>query len=459
MAAEVSFTKRAAAELSRCFNGLTVRSKSGTTAGRTQTYTVNRTDSSILERRRAHRSARIRDYLATIVKPCSTLDMWQDAGFLIRLFSYIATRDRPVLAQVCRSWRDIIYQPRYWKGLMPIFNLREMRNCSGVDGRKRMYHSIERRGLESLCLFGANDNDAYHLAAHFPVQYVKHVRHLSLRCSNVTDKGLETLLATLQFVNQLELSGCNEITDAGFWASLSPRIVSLTLTDCINVADDSVSAIAQLLPSLCELNLQAYHVTDSGLATFGPRQSSSLSVLRLKSCWEITNHGVLNVVHVLPNLTVLSLSGCSKITDDGIELLAENLRLLRVLDLSWCPRITDSSLEYIACDLTLLEELTLDRCGQITDVGLGYLSTMANLMVLYLRWCTQIRDYGIQHLCRMRNLQVISLAGCPLITSAGLSSLAQLRHLQELELTNCPCVTKELIHFLHENLPRCLIIE
>ena len=89
-----------------------------------------------------------------------------------------------------------------------------------------------------------------------------------------------------------------------------------------------------------------------------------MSVLRLQSCWEVTNHGLVNIgdqsyflppshfyphfypllllllifilfslnihlaVHSLPNLTILSLSGCSKITDDGIELIAENLRKL-----------------------------------------------------------------------------------------------------------------------------------
>ena len=129
--------------------------------------------------------------------------------------------------------------------------------------------------------------------------------------------------------------------------------------------------------------LQAYHVTDSALSYFSPKQTGTLNILRLQSCWEITNHGIVNIgkqspqknqykcsfwknnfafaVHTLPNLTVLSLSGCSKITDDGIELIAENLRKLRSLDLSWCPRVTDAALEYIACDLNHLEELTLDR--------------------------------------------------------------------------------------------------
>ncbi len=90
-------------------------------------------------------------------------------------------------------------------------------------------------------------------------------------------------------------------------------------------------------------------------------QGYTTHTLRLHSCWEITNHGVVNMVHSLPNLTALSLSGCSKITDDGVELVAENLRKLRSLDLSWCPRITDMALEYIACDLHKLEELVLDR--------------------------------------------------------------------------------------------------
>ncbi|KAF0765612.1 F-box/LRR-repeat protein 16 [Aphis craccivora] len=257
---------------------------------------------------------------------------------------------------------------------------------------------------------------------------------------------------------QLELVGCNEITEAGLWACLTPRIVSLTLSDCINVADDAVGAVAQMLPALNEFTLQAYHVTDAALGFFSSRQSNSLSALRLHSCWELTNHGIVNIVHSLPNLTVLSLSGCSKITDDGIELIAENLPKLQILDLSWCPRVTDAALEYIACDLVGLEQLVLDRCIHITDIGIGYISTMICLQALFLRWCSQLRNFSIQHLCGMRHLRILSLAGCHLLTSSGLSSLIQMRNLEELELTNCAGASPELLEYLHEHLPSCLII-
>ncbi|CAL1285337.1 unnamed protein product, partial [Larinioides sclopetarius] len=425
MTAEVSFTKRAAAELSRRFNGLTVRSR-GSSASSTppsnpstpqpQSKGVGQLTSWMVEgvKKQQPKGNKLAELLAG--RPHTVEALWMDAAFLANFFWYFSPLERTKLPQVCRTWKDVLYQPVFWKQIMPVLHCRELRVTSGdlsstSELRKRVYSSLEKRGFHSLCLFGAGDDDVYDVVSNFPHNYVRQVQWLVLRCCNVTDKGHEVLLEFFHEVTRLEMSGCNEVTDAGLWASLHPRLVHLTLADCINVADESVAAIAQLLPSLQELNLQAYHVTDSALAFFGPQQSGTLRVLRLRSCWELTNHGLLNLVHVLPNLTVLSLSGCSKITDDGVELVAENLRQLKVLDLSWCPRITDAGLESIACDLNVLEELALDRCVHVTDLGVGYVSTITTIRVLYLRWCTQLRDFGLTHVCNMRNLEILSLAG------------------------------------------------
>merc|ERR1719270_285627 len=287
------------------------------------------------------------------------------------------------------------------------------------------FNSLKQRGFDTICLLNGNDADIFDFIQNFP-HGATGIHTLSLRCCNLTDRGLEALMEFLQSLYSLEINGCNEVTEQGLWSSLHPRLISLTVTDCINVADECICAITQLLPALYEFNLQAYHVTDSALSYFSPKQTGTMSVLRLQSCWEVTNHGLVNIVHSLPNLTILSLSGCSKITDDGIELIAENLRKLVSLDVSWCPRITDAALEYIACDLTHLEELTLDRCVHISDIGVGYISTMLALASLFLRWCSQIRDFGLQHICGMRNLKILSVAGCTQLTSSGLSNLIQL---------------------------------
>ncbi|XP_076679610.1 F-box/LRR-repeat protein 16 isoform X2 [Andrena cerasifolii] len=392
------------------------------------------------------------------VVPATWDQLMQDDHFLGKFFLYFNAIERRILAQVCTRWRDILYaRPRLWAGLVPVIRCREFR-IMPPSSRIRLYDSLVRRGFHSLVLLGAVDEDIRELIHRFP-QSQRSVHSLSLKCCAVTDMVLETLLDHLQELFELELAGCNEITETGLWTSLSPKIVSLSLSDCINVANEAVGAVVELLPSLYEFSLQAYHVTDAAFEYFKTKQSSPLRILRLQSCWELTNHGVHIITQALPNLTVLSLSGCSKVTNNGVELIAENLPELRSLDLSWCSRITDAALEYIACELINLEELTLDRCVHITDIGVGYISKMETLNALFLRWCSQLRDFGLQHLCGMKSLQVLSVAGCPLLTSTGLSSLIQLRRLHELELTNCPGTSQELFDYLREHLPRCLIIE
>ncbi len=331
-------------------------SLSGSRAASTVTSTISRALKSATNRVKAF--DRNGHMAAVVANRKPLIRPWEDATFLTRFFAFFPPCERCVLAQVCKQWRDILYQPQYWIGVTPVINSKEW--SKDGEARRKFYNSLQQRGCDSICLFGATDKEVNEFVNNFPTGR-KHIRSLSLRCSNVTDTGLETLLEKMICVCRLELSGCNEITEAGLWSCLNSKIVSLSINDCINVADDSVGAIAQLLPSLYELNLQAYHVTDAALSFFSAKQSYTLCILRLQSCWEITNHGIVNVVHSLPNLTVLSLSGCSKITDDGVELIAENLRKLKSLDLSWCPRITDAALEYIACDLGQLEELVLDR--------------------------------------------------------------------------------------------------
>ena len=288
-------------------------------------------------------------------------ELFQDKNFLQRLFTYLTPVERCGLAPVCKCWKDVLYQPMFWKTVTPILHRRDLYEEQD-DGTKNFTSlaSFELRGFESVCLVSVSDLDICEFIDHCP-RTKKSLRAISLKRSTVTDAGLEVMLEQLGSVTSLELSGCNDFTEAGLWASLQPRLTSLSISDCINVADESVAAIAQRLPQLRELNLQAYHVTDAVLGCLVAQRCGTLTTLRLKSCWELTNQAVVNLIHCLPQLTTLSLSGCSKITDEAIELVAENLGQLRCLDLSWCPRITDAALEYIACDLPKLEELTLDR--------------------------------------------------------------------------------------------------
>lgn len=123
-----------------------------------------------------------------------------DDRFLAKFFMYFNATERCVLAQVCCRWRDVLYRsPRYWTGLVPVLQCRELRGTQACE-RARLYSSLLRRGFHSLCLMGASDEDALDLVTSFPLAS-KHVHSLSLRCSSVTDRGLETLLDHLQVRN------------------------------------------------------------------------------------------------------------------------------------------------------------------------------------------------------------------------------------------------------------------
>ena len=117
------------------------------------------------------------------------------------------------------------------------------------------FHSLEQRRFDSLVLQHASDADVFDFVANFPAAATQ-LRKLVLRGCNVSDRGLEAIMEFLKGLFQLEIAGCNEITEQGLWSSLHPRLISVTINDCINVADECICAVSQLLPGLYEFNLQ-----------------------------------------------------------------------------------------------------------------------------------------------------------------------------------------------------------
>lgn len=125
-----------------------------------------------------------------------------DEKFLCKLFLYFTPSERRSLAQVCCKWRDVLYRPRWWSGLIPVLRCKELR-VAPATVRARLYASLIRRGFRALSLMGATDEDAMELPTSFPLA-AAHVHSLSLRCSSLSDRGLETLLDHLQ-VSQVQL--------------------------------------------------------------------------------------------------------------------------------------------------------------------------------------------------------------------------------------------------------------
>jgi hypothetical protein len=52
------------------------------------------------------------------------------------------------------------------------------------------------------------------------------------------------------------ITGCNEISDSGLWTGNVPKLETLIILDCINIADETIAAICQMLPVLRKLQIQ-----------------------------------------------------------------------------------------------------------------------------------------------------------------------------------------------------------
>lgn len=139
------------------------------------------------------------------VPPILTIEqLLLDERFLQLFFLYFSSYDRRELAQVCAKWRDILYRnPMFFTGLVPVLQCRELRMTPSQD-KVKLYNSIIRRGFHSIALSGATDEDALDIVHSFALAS-KHIHSLSLRCSSISDRGLEALLDHLQVRHQPEL--------------------------------------------------------------------------------------------------------------------------------------------------------------------------------------------------------------------------------------------------------------
>lgn len=124
-------------------------------------------------------------------------ELFTDENFLNKLFLFFSSIERTALAQVCHRWREILYSNhRYWSGLLPVLPCRELRQMPNHE-RVKLYNTIVWRGFHCICLIGATDEDALDIIHQFKLAS-KNIHSLSLRCSSISDRGLETLLDHLQ---------------------------------------------------------------------------------------------------------------------------------------------------------------------------------------------------------------------------------------------------------------------
>lgn len=180
--------------------------------------------------------------------------------------------------------------------------------------KEKLYNSLDNRGFDAICLFGATDDDIEDLINKMPINAHKRITCGRLNNCCITNRGLDLFISTFTQIEEIQLSGCNEITNC-FDLKILAKLKRLIITDCINIADGVAQKLIQIMHQLDELTIQAYHLTDAFIEYLGLNSDTSrLKRLELPNCKEITNQSIVTIAKYFPNLESLSISGSTKVS-------------------------------------------------------------------------------------------------------------------------------------------------
>lgn len=333
-----------------------------------------------------------------------------DDNLLLKIFSWLSTRDLCAVAQTCRRLWEIAWHPSLWKEV----EVRYPQNATAALNAlmRRECHTHIRR----LVLEGAVGLPG--IFAHLP--YLS-LNSLILRHSRrVTDAYVTAVLDNCLCLKELDLTGCVNVTRACTRVA-TLQLQSLDFSDCHGVEDSSLTLTLSRMPHLACLYLRRCgRITDASLVAIAS-YCSNLRQLSVSDCVKITDYGVRELATCLgPSLRYFSVGKCERVSDAGLLVVARHCYKLRYLNARGCEALSDSATLALARGCPRLRALDIGKCD-IGDAALEALSTgCPNLKKLSLCGCERITDIGLESLAYyVRGLRQLNIGECPRITWVG----------------------------------------
>ncbi|KAI4491920.1 PREDICTED: F-box/LRR-repeat protein 7-like [Polistes canadensis] len=333
-----------------------------------------------------------------------------DDELLLKIFSWLSTRDRCALAQTCRRLWEIAWHPSLWKEVEIQYPQNATIALNALA--QRGCHSCIRR----LILEGATG-----LPGVFRQLPFLSLTSLILRHSRrVTDANVTAILDNCVHLKELDLTGCVSVTKACSRIT-SLQLQSLDLSDCHNIEDSGLVLTLSRMPQLACLYLRrCVRITDASFVAIAS-YCGNLRQLSVSDCAKITDFGVREVAARLgPSLRYFSVGKCDRVSDAGLLVVARHCYKLRYLNARGCEALSDSATSALARGCPRLRALDIGKCD-IGDATLEALSTgCPNLKKLSLCGCERITDAGLEALAYyVRGLRQLNIGECPRVTWVG----------------------------------------
>ncbi|XP_078579953.1 F-box/LRR-repeat protein 17-like [Branchiostoma floridae x Branchiostoma japonicum] len=275
-------------------------------------------------------------------------------------------------------------------------------------------------------------------------------------CNNVTDQGVIAMAKQCSSLLEFKCTRCNHLTDAAFIALAQgcPGLQKLTVDGVRQITDVAFKEISACCKELWYLNVsQVNNLTDVGVrhvVTGCPK----LTYLKFQENNKVADYSVETIAEHCPQMEVLGLMGCSVAPDAVLHLT--KCTNLKVLNLCRLRELTDHAVIEIVRHCRKLESINLCLNSGITDTSIEFIAREAKcLKDLHMVACA-ITDKALTSIGKYsHSLETVDVGHCPSITDAGSAFISQnCRTLRYLGLMRCDAVREETVDELVEKHPQ-----
>lgn len=259
----------------------------------------------------------------------------------------------------------------------------------------------------------------------------------------------------------LELTGCHISFHRGLYKKFYPNSVN-TASDCVFTFRYIRAFIVKQANKLKSLNFSSSLIDGDALTELSEIEELKLENLILKSCEQLTNAGIINLVRKKISLIELDLSFSVRLTDEVVNEICNCLPKLKILRLKRCRALTDQGIKSI-CNLVELEVLDISECVNITGDGIitgvatklnpkmkeihfsalnicekaviKIAESFPNLLILDLSYCFNgVTELAIQMISKyLTKLRELYLDRCDKITDASMTGMSMTQKIKDYE--------------------------
>ena len=131
------------------------------------------------------------------------------------------------------------------------------------------------------------------------------LKHLNLNLTSITDAAITAITNNCADLEDLTVSGCDNITDAAFRVVRLPKLTKLYLDDCPAISDAGLIELSRQCTALKSLSIRSTSITDAAVSAVA-RNCPDLEELQAENS-QVTDESIISLAKHCAHLTHLDL--------------------------------------------------------------------------------------------------------------------------------------------------------